>query len=321
MTFLRFLKYIPILLFCYILILFLIYIISGFLLINNITPNNKLINTYQVNYYLNSGIRNIWQSNPNCTEYDKDLIFVPKKTECSFNNPEFNTKVSFDSNGRFSKHPNSNTKGIVVLGDSFAMGWGVNDNETFSAILEQKINRPVYNLAVSGYGTQRELIRLKKSNILEKIDTIILQYCYNDVGENLNFKINSEEDANKKFDLITSGKKIDFWTILRKSIRYSATIPIDLVRKKNAVLDFTGHKEILNNLIAQYPEILKKKIYIFYANGPNIEFSNFIKTPDDFENLTFIDIKLQKTHYFKIDNHLNSLGHRYIAEEFEKIIK
>ena len=41
------------------------------------------------------------------------------------------------------------------------MGWGVNDNETFSAILEQKINRPVYNLAVSGYGTQRELIRLK----------------------------------------------------------------------------------------------------------------------------------------------------------------
>ena len=110
MTFLRFLKYISILLFCYILIVFLIYIISGFLLINNVTPNNKLINTYQVNYYLNSGIRNIWQSNPNCTEYDKDLIFVPKKTECSFNNPEFNTKVSFDSNGRFSKHPNSNTK-------------------------------------------------------------------------------------------------------------------------------------------------------------------------------------------------------------------
>ena len=88
MTFLRFLKYISILLFCYILILFLIYIISGFLLINNITPNNKLINTYQVNYYLNSGIRNIWQSNPDCIEYDKDLIFVPKKTECSFNNSE-----------------------------------------------------------------------------------------------------------------------------------------------------------------------------------------------------------------------------------------
>ena len=94
-----------------------------------------------------------------------------------------------------------------------------------------------------------------------------------------------------------------------------------MVRKKNAVLDFTGHKEILNNLIAQYPEILKKKIYIFYANGPNIEFSNFTKSPDDFENLTFIDIKLQKTHFFKIDNHLNSVGHRYIAEEFEKIIK
>ena len=34
------------------------------------------------------------------------------------------------------------------------MGWGVNDNETFSHILENKINKNVYNLAVSSYGTE-----------------------------------------------------------------------------------------------------------------------------------------------------------------------
>ena len=39
------------------------------------------------------------------------------------------------------------------------MQWvGVNDNETFSALLEKKLNKPVYNLAVSGYGTTREII-------------------------------------------------------------------------------------------------------------------------------------------------------------------
>ena len=31
--------------------------------------------------------------------------------------------------------PNPEKRPIVVLGDSHAMGWGVNDNETFSYIL------------------------------------------------------------------------------------------------------------------------------------------------------------------------------------------
>ena len=48
------------------------------------------------------------------------------------------------------------------------MGWGVNDDETFSSILEKKINRPVFNLAVSGYGTVRQLMRLEKTNLLDK---------------------------------------------------------------------------------------------------------------------------------------------------------
>ena len=42
------------------------------------------------------------------------------------------------------------------------MGWGVNDDETFSALLEKNLNRNVYNLSVSSYGTKRELIRLEK---------------------------------------------------------------------------------------------------------------------------------------------------------------
>ena len=50
-------------------IFFLIYIISGFLLLKGITPDNRLINTYQTNFYLQGGLRNIWQSNKNCVEF------------------------------------------------------------------------------------------------------------------------------------------------------------------------------------------------------------------------------------------------------------
>ena len=61
---------------------------------------------------------------------------------------------------------------ITNAPDGFRV-WSGNDNETFSYLLEKKINRPVYNLAVSGYGTVRELIRLRESNLLEKMCLII----------------------------------------------------------------------------------------------------------------------------------------------------
>ena len=46
---------------------------------------------------------------------------------------------------------------ILVLGDSIAMGWGVNDYETFSYLLEKNLKMKVYNLGVSSYGTIREI--------------------------------------------------------------------------------------------------------------------------------------------------------------------
>ncbi len=120
----KFLKYIPIVLINYILIFFLIYIISGFLLIQNITTEIKLITEYQRNFYLHGGLRNIWQSREECVEFDEDLVFVPKNTSCNFKNLEFDTKVTFDDSGRYSNHTESNRKGIAVIGDSHAMGWG-----------------------------------------------------------------------------------------------------------------------------------------------------------------------------------------------------
>ena len=153
----KFIKYIPLIIINYFLLFFLIYIISGYLLLRGITPDLKLINTYQVNFYLEA-VRNIWQNNSECVEFDKDLIYVPKFKNCSFKNIEFDTNISFDRLGRVSNHPNeekNKKKSIAVIGDSFAMGWGVNDNETFASILENKINKNVYNLAVSSYGTKR----------------------------------------------------------------------------------------------------------------------------------------------------------------------
>ncbi len=60
----------------------------------------------------------------------------------------------------------AHTTRVVSLGDSFVFGWGVKDNETFSARLEQfDPNLEVLNFGVAGYGldqillSYRELVR------------------------------------------------------------------------------------------------------------------------------------------------------------------
>jgi len=320
----KIIKYFPLIIINYFLLFFSIYIISGFLLVKGVTSNLKLISAYQVNFYLEGGIRNIWQNNPDCVKFDEDLIYVPKLRNCRFKNFEFDTNISFDSFGRVSNHPNKKeniNQSIAVIGDSFAMGWGVNDNETFSYLLEKKINKNVYNLAVSSYGTRRELIRLEKSGLLNEIDTVIIQYCYNDFGENNNFIINSEIDTNNKFQTVTSSQPISYWRMFRRTFRYSAQIPINLIKKKSNSLDFLHHQNLLLNVLNEYPSIMSKKIYIFYTNGPDLKFFNFPNgTLPDYDNISFLDLKINNNHYFKIDGHLNKEGHKFIAEELSKKI-
>ena len=280
----------------------------------------KLITEYQRNFYIHGGIRNIWQSHKECVDFDEETIFIPKSTACKFKNLEFDTNIKFDEKGRYSNHPVSDKKGIAVIGDSHAMGWGVNDNETFSYILEKKINRPVFNLAVSGYGTIRELIRLEKSKVLSQIDTVIIQYCYNDSGENNFFQKNSYDEARKKFDLMVNGAPVSNYKKFRKTIRYSATIPIDIITKKNKSLNFDSNKDLLIKTIKKFPNLSSKKILVFYTNGYDIKFFNFPNEKSkEITNLEFIDLKLKDKHFFKIDGHLKGNGHKFIAEKLSKV--
>ena len=305
----------------YCLIFFLIYILSAILLVNNITPNIKLITEYQRNYY-SIGFRNIWQSQPECIEFSDTQIFVPKETSCNFNNIEFKTIVSFDEFGRTSDHPiNNDANGIAVLGNSFAMGWGVNDKETFSYLLEKKINRPVYNLAVAGYGTIRSLIRFQKSNLLGKVDTIIILYSYRDYGENVGYRNTTRDIAKKKYDLVKQGVKFSIWKKLRKSFRYSITIPKDILTKKNKSMSFDHHNEAFIKVLKKFPFIKNKRIIVFYVNGHEQEFTNFPSSKSKvFDNLEYIDLNIENdtNNFYLIDGHLNHIGHQKVANKLSK---
>lgn len=66
------------------------------------------------------------------------------------------------------------------------MGWGVEQDEAFPELLQQKLGLKVLNAGVSSYGTVRELINFERQD-QSNLKYLIIQYYHNDYKENLVF--------------------------------------------------------------------------------------------------------------------------------------
>lgn len=147
---------------------------------------------------------------------------------CRFANGEFSTRVSVDADG-YRNDPRLMGPGpveVAVSGDSHAFGWGVADQETFAALLARRPGLHVRNLAMSSYGTARELITLTKLAPAARL--VVLQYCDNDLRENLNFladpaKFGHSEEVQRHMAEIFRNRD-------RKGIRWSQLWKATVVR-------------------------------------------------------------------------------------------
>lgn len=107
-------------------------------------------------------------------------------TRVAYGEAEFNTVVAHNSFGHRSREiPLERTPGrvrILVLGDSFTYGVGVENHETFSARLEQLDPRlEVINTGVNGYGTAQELLLLRDEGLAFQPDLVLVAFFWNDV--------------------------------------------------------------------------------------------------------------------------------------------
>ena len=72
-------------------------------------------------------------------------------------------KNGFRSDKNYSYNKSPDTLRILLLGDSYTLGWEVDQDEVFSVILENYLNNngicaEVLNAGVSGFGTAEELL-------------------------------------------------------------------------------------------------------------------------------------------------------------------
>jgi hypothetical protein len=127
--------------------------------------------------------RHILHFLPECAEFDPQLGYSLKPGHCRFQNPEYDHDIFVNSAGLRDREEALDRPAIVVTGDSFAMGWGVAQSETLSAVLAELTGERTLNAARPSYGTAREMLLLSLLD-LTAAHTLVIQYCENDYTEN-----------------------------------------------------------------------------------------------------------------------------------------
>ena len=103
---------------------------------------------------------------------------------------EYNTSIKINNFGlrdnKFNARLDKNTKRILLLGDSFTFGFGVEQEETYGSILENLLNKnyTILNAGVGGYSLDMEYIYLKEKGLKFNPDIVIVGFFIgNDVRD------------------------------------------------------------------------------------------------------------------------------------------
>lgn len=127
---------------------------------------------------------NLIQYNKSAAEYDNALFYKLKNNNrFIYKNQEFSDSFATNSKGFRDEEVSLDSPSIVFVGDSYTLGWGANEHESFPSITEKITGLRGLNTGMSSYGTAREIAALSKVD-LSAARFIVWQYCFNDFDEN-----------------------------------------------------------------------------------------------------------------------------------------
>jgi hypothetical protein len=285
-----------------------------------------------------SGERKIMQFQEGCGRYHPDLGYTLMPGNFIFAEREYSNAYFINSLGVRDTEDALLQPDIVIAGDSFALGWGVNQDETFARLLAVKTRLKTLNTAVPSYGTVREMLMLGRVD-RSRVRCLVIQYCNDDYDENLRFYLNGNRPQIMRAE-----------TFQNLTVRHS--IPQKYFFGKNLLLKIrkkieeakpriTAATERINctdvdlflHVLRQNEEMLSSlPIIVFEMNGKNqtsiFTASLRIKIADD-ENPLFIqkmmilDMSeyLNDNHFYILDDHLNPGGHAIVADVLYQTMK
>lgn len=271
--------------------------------------------------------RDILQVTP-CAEYDPEFFYRFKPGDCTFTNREFNVVNSYNSLGLRDDEASLDHPSVVVLGDSYTMGWGVAQSEAYPQQLEVLYGEKVLNAGVSSFGTAREMKLLKKINP-PHVNTVIIQYHPNDFEENEicienNFILPIRSE--KTYDSITQciayrNRYFPFKYLsgIAKGVARSIVFP----EKKPLPDDTLEARAFLDILVNARLQEIASRIFVFKVDALNTTngFVNavdyLLATDPKYQRLRVTTIPMEglftKEDFFILDTHIRASGHTKVA--------
>ena len=287
--------------------------------------------------YMNS--RSYVQYDKDCARYDAALSYTLRPGRCTFANEEFKTEVRVNSLGLRDDEQSLRHPEIIVLGDSFAMGWGVQEAETFSSILERRLGKKVLNAGVSSYGTAREVESVRRLNS-SRARILIIQYCDNDFEENQRYVADhyrlapmAEADYNATVqDLAAPGRYFPGQLLARTfevRVLYRLRRMFFGPARSPKQTGPAPRAESPDEAAALFLKILKhsglasgRRLILVFELDAFRTGHGFLgalqrrSAQDSALNLKTLDLsrELRPEHYFRLDDHINAWGHRLVAD-------
>lgn len=267
-----------------------------------------------------------------CGRYDSGLYYTLRPGQCVFANREFETQLNINSAGLRDDENSLFYPKTIILGDSYTMGWGVDQQLSFPAILEDLTQIKTLNAGVSSYGTVREMQLLKRLST-DSLKFLIVQYHANDYEENQKF-------LNLNYLPIRSPKSYDS---LRSAINNRQTyypfkhiigltkvIAFKAIRKRPPVIDESNAAQSFLKVMKQLAIKPDVQVIVFKVDDYDRLDNRFANAVDSlimteaFSDLNVRTVRLKdvlkETDYFVLDDHINHQGHLKIAHTIEPLI-
>jgi lysophospholipase L1-like esterase len=229
---------------------------------------------------------------------------------------------------------NSDKKKILLLGDSVLFGIAMDEEETISALLRNKLDSCIINTAVIGYATQHYVDVLRHWMRKSKLDRVMVFFCLNDIHNRADPVYRSSYSNLTEFILTQLRSRSKFYMLMKNVVSdrskvyflfshqaYKAGDP-DFVSGMN---DLLAMKDMCDTEGIRLDVFILPYEYQLRNRGqrgiwtPQEMMGDFLKQQGiDFLMVDFpgFEGEVPKKLYLYADGiHFSALGHRMIAEE------